>query len=135
MYLRTARNRLQFVLWLVAVHSAAVAVGLMAHPVALLERLGFAAVGEPFFPTQGGVFHLVMAVGYAMAAWSPDRNRCLAVFSIVVKVLATLFLLVYWFVISRLPAVLLSGLVDGAMAVMIALAYAAWRREQAREVS
>ena len=45
-------------------------------------------VGEPFFVAQGGVFHLVMAAAYLLAARDPARQRGLVDFSILVKLAA-----------------------------------------------
>jgi hypothetical protein len=69
-----------------------------------------------------------MAVGYFMAARDLEQNRSLVAFAIVVKTLATVFLLTYWLLINRLPLVLASGLADGAMGILLALGYRAWRR-------
>ncbi len=115
-------------LWLMAFHSFAVGLGLIWHPAALLKSLGYFPCSEPFFPTQGGVFHIVMAVGYSMAAWNPSNFRCLVVFSIVVKTMATIFLAVYWFIKPSLWVVLMSGLVDGAMAGVLAILYNRWNQ-------
>lgn len=122
--------RLQFVLGLAAVHSAAVGLGLILHPAPVLAWLGYAPVNEPFFPTQGGVFHLVMALGYGMSARNLERFRCLAVFAVVVKIIATIFLLVYWLFVSSLPIVLLSGIGDGLLAAALGWFYVSWRRQQ-----
>ena len=128
--LASPRERLRLLLWLVALHSAGVGLGLILHPAGLLAFMGFAPVSEPFFPVQGGVFHVVVAVGYAMAAHAPRRHRSLIVFAVVVKILATVFLLLYWLLIARLWSVLASGAVDGLMALLIALAYVAWWRTE-----
>ncbi len=117
---------LRFWLWSLALHSVAVGLGLIWHPAALLGQLGYAPCSEPFFPTQGGVFHIVMAVGYSMAAWDPVRFRVLVVFSIVVKALATTFLIIYWLINPSLLVVLLSGLADGVMACVLAFLYRRW---------
>ena len=121
-------RRLSLLLWLVAAHSAVVGFGLICQPAGLFARLGYAPVGEPFFPVQGGVFHVVMAIGYALAARDLCNNRCLAAFAIVVKVAATVFLISYWLLEARLAVVLLSGIGDGVMAVLIWAGYASWRR-------
>ncbi|MCK9994973.1 MAG: hypothetical protein KAH56_01695 [Candidatus Krumholzibacteria bacterium] len=117
---------LRFWLWSLALHSVAVGLGLIWHPAALLGKLGYIPCSEPFFPVQGGVFHIVMAVGYSMAAWDPLRFRCLVVFAIVVKVLATIFLIIYWIMNLSLQVVLLSGLADGAMALVLVVLYRRW---------
>jgi hypothetical protein len=120
--------RLRLLLHLVGWHSALVGVGLICRPALLFADLGFAPLSEPFFPVQGGVFHVVMAVGYFMAARDLEQNRSLVVFAIVVKALATVFLLTYWLLVSRLPLVLASGLGDGAMGLLLALGYRTWRQ-------
>jgi hypothetical protein len=125
-------RRLSLLLWLVAVHSAVVGLGLIWQPAGLFARLGYAPVGEPFFPVQGGVFHVVMAIGYALAARDLAGNRCLASFAIVVKAAATVFLIGYWLLEARLAVVLLSGIGDGLMAVLIGVGYASWRRQGIR---
>jgi hypothetical protein len=124
-----AERRLQVLLVLVALHSFGVGIGLMWHPAALLARCGFRPVGESFFIVQGGIFHIVMAMAYGIAAWNPGREERLIVFIVLVKLTATVFLLLYWAVFAHIPTILMSGLVDGAMALVIALALRAWRRE------
>jgi len=126
--LRNPIKRLSALLWLVALHSLAVGAGLVWHPSSLLLQMGYDPCYEPFFPTQGGVFHIVMAVGYAMAAWNLKRNQCLAIFTMVVKTMATIFLLLYWGLANPLPVILASGLADGAMAILVIWAYVTWRR-------
>ena len=127
--LASARGQLQILLWLVALHSLAVGVGLLLHPAGLLARAGYAPVGEPFFPSQGGVFHFVMAVGYALGARDPERNEALIRFAVVVKFMALAFLVAYWLAHRQLLVVLGSGLADGVMGLLILWALRRWRRE------
>ena len=61
-------RRLRLLLRLVAAHSLAVGLALVLAPADVFVRLGYAPLGERFFPVQGGVFHIVMAAGYLMAA-------------------------------------------------------------------
>jgi len=63
----------------------------------------------------------VVAVAYAMGARAPESHRPLIVFSVVVKVVATVFLVLYWLAHPQLWSVLASGIVDGLMAVLILL--------------
>jgi hypothetical protein len=122
-------RRLQVVLGLVALHSAGVGIGLIGSTASLLDRAGFRPVGETFFVAQGGVFHLVMAVAYVIAAWDPVRQPGFVVFSIVVKVVATIFLTLYWAFVSPVPTILASALVDGAMGLGIWVVRRAWLRD------
>lgn len=121
-------RRLRTVLWLMAAHSAAVGIALMLHPDRLLELAGYEPVGEDFFPVQGGVFHVIMAVGYGLGALDSDRRSMLIRFAVFVKSAALVFLVAYWLTAPRLFVVLASGLVDGAMAGVLFWAYRSWRR-------
>jgi len=131
--LRNPSRRLRALLWILALHSLAVCIGLVLQPSSVLAQAGYQPVGEPFFPVQGGVFHLIMAVAYLLAASEPRRHLCLVQFSLIVKSVATVFLLAYWLFVSRIFAVLASGLVDGAMALALLWAYRSWRRQSPEE--
>ncbi|MHC1737168.1 MAG: hypothetical protein AB9882_04080 [Ignavibacteriaceae bacterium] len=110
---------LKYFLWLVAFHSFAVGAGLIFMPGFMMEFLGFGICPERFFRTQGGVFHIAMAVGYAMAAYNPERFRCLVIFSIVVKFMATIFLFTYFVFVSSIFLILLSMVSDLVMGIII----------------
>ncbi len=115
------RSRLAFVLFLIAIHSFLVGVGLIIRPAMLMKLLGFGLCYERFFPTQGGVFHIAMAIGYTMAALKVDKYRCLIHFSIIVKSVAALYLFIYYFIMNSLWIILVSGIGDGLMALVIFL--------------
>lgn len=116
---------LPLVLWGMAVHTAAVGTGLLLHPQTLLDLLGFDALAQPFFIMQGGVFHWLMGAAYGTAARAPRRHRALIEFAILVKSVAAVFLITYWLVARDPWSVLASGVVDGAMALVLWLL---WRR-------
>ena len=118
---RSPRSRLTLVLWLVAIHSFLVGVALIARPTMLPELFGFNPSLERFFAVQGGVFHIVIAVAYVMAAVDVDKRRCLVVFSIIVKGMATVFLVTYFLAVDRIWLVLASALGDGVMGAAIYL--------------
>lgn len=123
---------LKVVLWLVAAHSVGVGIGLMVHPDVLLSLLGFREVSEPFFVVQGGVFHIVMATAYVLGALEPEKRRVLVRFAVAVKVMAAVFLLTYWVVVSGPWSVAASGVVDGGMAAVIAVSQRAFERSRPR---
>lgn len=114
---------LSLFLLLVALHSFLVGVGLIVFPPALMEFFGYGVCTERFFPSQGGVFHIAMAVGYAMAAYNLKRYECLIIFSIIVKFMATVFLFVYFFLVSSIWLVILSGISDFLMGLIILILY------------
>ena len=113
---------LSTVLWLVAVHSIAMGLALITQPDVLMEWSGFRFEFERFFPAQGGVFHLLMAVAYMMGAMNSKKYHYLIIFSIIVKAVATTFLFVYCFIIEFKWIILISGIGDGVMGVMIFVA-------------
>lgn len=119
---------LSIFLWLVTIHSFFVGVGLIFLPDSVLEFFGYNECTERFFPSQGGVFHIAMAVGYAMAAYNLKRYECLIIFSIVVKFIATIFLFVYFFFINSIWLVVLSGISDFFMGVVILILYSSIKR-------
>ena len=113
---------LSAILWLVALHSIAMGLALIAQPTLLMKLSGFSSECERFFPAQGGVFHILMAVAYVMGATDIEKYHYLIVFSIIVKALATLFLIIYCFAVEFKWIVLLSGIGDGVMGLIIYLA-------------
>lgn len=121
-YMRKGKY-LSLFLWLVALHSFLVGVGLIVFPPSLMDFFGYGACTERFFPSQGGVFHIAMAVGYAMAAYNLKRYECLIIFSIVVKFLATAFLFIYFIFVSSIWLVILSGISDFLMGLIILILY------------
>lgn len=115
--------RLSIVLWLMAVHSFLVGAGLIIQVPKVMELFGFQPCNEHFFPAQGGVFHVVMAVGYALAAYDSVRYRCLVLFSIFVKVAASLFLISYFVFVDGILMILISGIGDGVLCLMLYLSF------------
>jgi len=114
---------LSAVLGLVAIHSLGMGLILIAQPAVLTEVAGFSSDCEHFFPTQGGVFHLLMFVVYLMGAIHIEKYHYFIVFSIFVKAVATFFLMMYCFVAEFKWIVFLSGIGDGVMGLMIFLAF------------
>ena len=119
------------VLVLAAVHSAAVGVGLIALPSRWLPAFGLAGEAERFFRAQGGVFHLLMAYAYLLAARRLPRAELLVHLAIVVKGTACVFLVLYAVLVSSAWVVVASAAGDGAFAVLLVLARARCRRADA----
>jgi hypothetical protein len=65
-----------------------------------------------------------MAVAYVMGALNSKKYHYLIIFSIIVKVVATTFLLIYCFMVEFIWTILIFGLVDGVMGAMIFIALA-----------
>ena len=113
------------VLWLVTIHSITIGMALIAQPAFLLEWSGFRSDCGSFFPAQGGVFHLLMAIAYSLGALDSKKFYLLIIFSIIVKAVATLFLFIYCFFIEFKWAIFYFGVSDGimGMTIFIALRY------------
>lgn len=116
---KTYSELLVIVLWIIAFHSFCVGVGLITAPSELFEFFGYSKCTERFFPTQGGVFHIVMAIGYIMGALRVHKTEDLVVFTIIVKLCATVFLLIYFIALKQTWLILFSGLSDGLMGLIV----------------
>ncbi len=116
-------KRLKTVLLLVAVHSLLTGVGLILQPGALLTWGGWGIVTEPFFPAQGGIFHILMALLYFQAARSLVQQAVFLPFIILVKCIAAVFLLFYALIVSMIWVVALSAVIDGAFALILYMFY------------
>jgi len=127
------RKYLSIMLWLVALHSLCVGLGLIIIPGSFMESLGYGSCSERFFRTQGGVFHIAMAVGYAMAAYNSRRFECLVLFSIVVKFIATLFLFLYFVFVSQILILLGSMVSDFLMGLVIWMLYKFAKTDSGKE--
>jgi hypothetical protein len=113
---------LSTILWVVAAHSIIMGLALITQPAFLMEWSGFKSGYERFFPAQGGVFHLLMAVAYSLGAANSRKYHFLIVFSVMVKAAATIFLLVYCFAVEFKWIILISGVSDGVMGAAIYIA-------------
>lgn len=124
-----ADKTLSVLLWLVALHSFLVGVGLIVLPSSFFEFLGFSKTFDRFFSTQGGVFHIAMSVGYALAGYNKEKYKQLIVFSVIVKFIATVFLLTYFIIISSQFLIIFSGITDLLMGISILYLYRALVKE------
>jgi hypothetical protein len=115
---------------LISLHSFVVGICLMFIPTALFEQFGFAAIGERFFPAQGGIFHIIMAAVYLFGSRNPVRFESLILLAIGAKLTALLFLLCYFLLVDQLVVVLLSGVGDGIMCLILWLLWHNWSATQ-----
>ena len=114
---------LSLLLVAVAVHSLGVGGVLIARPVRIMRWMGFSVREEPFFPFQGGVFHLILAVCYLWGAIDPEAYPELVLFAVVAKMAAACFLLAFHFFLSKRWVVFASGLGDGAMGLAVLICF------------
>lgn len=110
-------------LWLVALHSFLVGLGLILLPSSAFEYLGFNSTFDRFFSTQGGVFHIAMSVGYSLAAYDIKRYKALVLFSVIIKLIAAVFLFLYFVLMSSKLLIIASGISDLIMGICIVLLF------------
>jgi hypothetical protein len=110
-----------------ALHSLGVGIGMILLPIDWIAYFDIIPSKHRFFITQGGVFHILMAVAYYIAALDIDNNRGLIIFSIIVKFSATLFLFSYFVFINHFLIVLGSGFADLAMGLAVFIFYFKYR--------
>lgn len=125
----SSSDLLILVMWMIAFHSLCVGVGLIIAPSELFEFLGYSKCTERFFPTQGGVFHIIMAIGYIMGAIKYPESYDLTIFTIVVKFCATAFLIIYFIAIKQTWLILFSGVADGLMGIIVYRLYTISKRK------
>jgi len=116
-------------LWLVALHSFIVGIGLIFLPSSVFEFLGFNPSFDRFFSTQGGVFHIIMSICYAMGAFDIKKFLALIIFSFIVKFIASIFLLLFFIFISSQLLIILSCISDLTMGAIIYFLYSKLDKE------
>lgn len=117
------KKLLSIILWLMALHSFGVGFGMIILPTDLIAFFQIVPSIHRFFITQGGVFHIVMAFAYAIAASNVESNTVLISYSILVKFCATIFLFSYFIFVNPFLLVLFSGIVDFAMGIVLMFTY------------
>lgn len=121
--LKNPSKRFALLMWLIAIHSFCVGLALIFSSPAVFQFLGFEPYAEKFFPVQGGTFHIIMSIGYGLAAYDWKRFSGLVIFSIICKSTAFVFLVVYFIFVSQIYMVLHSAIGDGIMAVLMIYFY------------
>ena len=113
----------QFVLNLlvlaVASHSIAGGVLLLFFPLWTLKLVGWNFAGQVFWPSQAGLFLVLLGGVYASAI----RLRVLVWFLIVSKACAIVFLLLSFVFLDAPRVVIAMAIVDGLMGLSVALMY------------
>jgi len=113
---------MQWILWLIAVHSICFGLALIIFPAGWIEFFGF-QLQEKFFADQGGVFHLIISLAYIMAALDPENSKKFVILSCVTKFTAAVFLFSYYLFDRQIFMVLISGFGDLLMGLAILISY------------
>jgi hypothetical protein len=114
---------LSIFLWLIGIHSFTVGIGLIFIPPSFLSNFGLVNYTESFFQAQGGVFHIVMSVAYVMAGLNLEKSVRLIQFIIAVKIIAFIFLIIYFLFVLSAWLILVSAIGDGLMGLIVLILY------------
>lgn len=90
----------------------------------MLQVFGFPESPSLFFPSQSGIFLVILGMCYLLAL----REAAFVKVILFSKALAVVFLFVHGLFFSAPPAIWAAGAGDGAM--LIALSAALWRRRR-----
>jgi hypothetical protein len=108
---------LRILIALIGVHSLVLGIALLTATRLFLSTFGFDAAGSIFFPTQSGVFLLIMGVLYVSAVRVPQL-----VWTILLsKGFAVPFLLVHLLVLNGPPSLWLALAGDAGMLLAVVL--------------
>lgn len=115
---------LQLLILLVGIHSCILGLAMLFATRLMIETLGFAGPLPLFFPSQSGIFMLILGLFYLRALAEPAF-----VWTILVsKALAVAFLLVHVLFLAAPPIIWAAGAGDAAM--LIAVAFLVRRNRQ-----
>lgn len=113
----TSDKPLRWLILLVGAHSCLLGLAMLLAPRLMAEALGFEASVPVFFPSQSGIFMLILGVFYLRAIADPAY-----VWTILVsKALAVAFLLMHVLFLSAPPIIWAAGAGDAAMLAAVAL--------------
>ena len=102
----------------VALHSILLGAAMLLFPTRTLDTFGWEYDGPAFFPSQAGIFLLLLGVAYAGAV----HHREFAFFLVGSKTCAVVFLVVQYLSNQRQGVVLTAAILDGLMGAAVAAA-------------
>lgn len=113
----------------IAAHSLVVGFVLLAFPTWMLKTVGWEYTGEIFWPSQAGLFLIILGTVYAAAV----KYRPLIWALIGSKGSAIVFLLAHVIWLDAPKLVLPLGAIDGMMGLAIAVLYCLWKKQTAAD--
>jgi len=122
------QTRLKYFIYLMAIHSVAVALGLIFLPTKFLTYFGINGYSGRFFQMQSGVFHIVMSIAYLYAVIDLKRSPAFVYFAIYAKSIATVFLLSVFFLSESGWVIIVSAFGDAAMAIILFFLYSRYKK-------
>lgn len=118
---------LRLLILLVGAHSCILGLAMLFATGLMLSLLGFSTEVPPFFPSQSGIFMLILGVFYLVALVEPRY-----VWTIIVsKAFAVVFLFTHVMFLGAPPIIWAAGAGDAAMLTAVAALLARHRRSRA----
>ena len=112
----------QLIIGAVALHSLILGVAMLLFPTWMLGLVSWEYDGPAFFPSQSGIFLLILGGAYTAALW----HQHFAWFLVASKAAAVAFLIGHVAVASAPPIILLQAISDGLMCAAV-LCVVMWR--------
>jgi len=116
---RPREQALRLITLLVSLHSLLLGLTMMVFPSRFLAFVGWPNPERPFYPSQSGVFLIILAVAYFFAL----KHRGMVRFIIFSKMAAVAFLLAHGLFISAPPVIFLTATLDGLMGLALWVLY------------
>ena len=116
---RRRRLLLNLALVGIAAHSVALGVAMLSFPMWTLKVVGWEYSGEIFWPSQSGLFLIILGIAYAFAL----RHRRMVWLIIGSKASAIVFLLAHVIWLDAPRMVIILGVLDGAMGLSTLLLF------------
>lgn len=113
--MRIAESHERLLIFLIALHSCIVGAMFLLAPNWTMSFAGWRSIEPVFFAYQAGIFHLVLAAAYLL-----EYHRYRGVSIVITAKVIAFFFLITATIIDPIPwAVWTSGILDGAMAVVV----------------
>ncbi len=112
-------------IWFIGVHSSVLGIVMLLAPRFMLRTFGFPETVPVFFPSQSGIFLLILGVCYLLALREPAFVRVI----LISKAFAVIFLFTHAAFLSAPPIIWAMFAGDGTM--LVALSAALVRRRRA----
>ena len=108
---RASERALRLVIFLVSLHSFVLGFTMMVFPSSFLALVGWPALEGPFFPSQAGIFLMLLSLAYFLGL----EHRGMVRFIILSKMAALAFLLFHFLFLGAPSVILPTALLDGVM--------------------
>ena len=111
-----AKKTERFLISAVALHSCGMGIAMLFMPVQTLKMIGWNYEGPLFFPSQSGIFLLILGGAYITGIW----YKPFAWFLVASKFFAVLFLSTSIILDTAPDVILFPSILDGAMGLLVA---------------